>query len=79
MKVSMEYTDTFGDNANYAWVRRTDLPADVDPADERAIVRMAKAWADLTGVPCRRDDHADSIVLYPCGMTTVLSIVWIDD
>ena len=79
MKVSLEYTDTFGGEANYAWVHRTDLPDDVDPADERTIVRMAKAWAGLTGVPCRRGVYADSIVLYPRGMCTVLFIFWNDD
>ena len=77
MKVSVEYTDTFGGEANYAWVRRTDLtPDDVDLDNERAVVRWAKAWAGLTGVRCDREDYGDTIILRPRGMCTVLFIVW---
>ena len=76
MKVSVEYTDTFGGEANYAWARHTDLPDDVDMDDERAVVRWAKAWAGLTGVRCDREDYGDEIILRPRGMCTVLFIVW---
>ena len=76
MKVSLEYTDTFGGEANYAWVRRTDLPNDVDMDGKRAVIRWAKAWAGLTGVRCDREDYGDTIILRPRGMCTVLFIVW---
>ena len=76
MKVSLEYTDTFGGEANYSWVRRTDLPCDVDLYDKRAVVRWAKTWAGLTGVRCDRETYGDTLVLRPRGMCTVLFIVW---
>ena len=77
MKVSLEYTDTFGGEANYDWVRRTDLtPDDVDLRDKRAVVRWARAWAGLTGVRCERDAWHDTISLRPRGMCTVLFITW---
>ena len=79
MKVSLEYTDTFGGEANYGWARHTDLPDDVDLDNERAVVRWAKAWAGLTGVRCRRENHAEMVVLHPRGMCTVLFIVWYSD
>lgn len=71
--VQFEYTDTFGGEANYSWVRRHEatFPADIS---DRALVRRAKAWAGLTGVPCRTENLGDLIALYPQGSCTVLFI-----
>ena len=73
MKYSIEYTDTFGGQANYCWARRWTLEAPADISD-RALVRRAKALAGLTGIPCRRADWGDSLALYPYGSCTVLFI-----
>lgn len=67
---SWEYTDTFGGEANYSWVKR----GTVEATDERAAVRAAKKAAGLTGAPCRREDQGDTVALYPAGTCTVLFI-----
>lgn len=71
--VQFEYTDTFGGEANYSWVRRHEatFPADIS---DRALVRRAKAWAGLTNCRCRTENLGDLIALYPQGSCTVLFI-----
>ena len=49
MKVLFEYTDTFGGEANYSWVKREERVLH-DDTPTRELVRLAKAWAGLTGV-----------------------------
>ena len=78
----VEYTDTFGGQSNYSWVRRgsvtvPELPHYDAKANRRQmvqVVRKAKAIAGLTGVKCRREEHGDLIALYPYGSCTVLFI-----
>lgn len=65
-----EHTDTFGGEANYAWVQRgTTLVA--DNATRRQVVRAVKATLGLTGVRCRTFDHGDMLELRPVGSATV--------
>lgn len=73
MKFLIEYTDTFGGEANYSWVTRKtiELPSDVK---DRTLVTKAKAEIGLTGVPCRKADFGETIALYPVGCCTVLFI-----
>ena len=68
-----EYTDTFGGEANYAWVRRQSI-AVADSASDRAVVHAAKRALGLTGVRCRRDSYGDDIVLRPCNSCTIVFI-----
>lgn len=65
-----EMTDTYGGEANYAWVRRgtTLVP---DDASRRTVVRRVKAELGLTGTRCRTMDHGDMIELRPIGSCTV--------
>jgi hypothetical protein len=67
---SCELTDTYGGEANYAWVRRgtTLVP---DSASRRTIVRRVKAELGLTGTRCHTHDHGDMIELRPAGSCTV--------
>jgi hypothetical protein len=78
MSIQLEHTDTFGGEANYCWVRRGELPRDRTYTD-RAIVRRAKAWAGLTGVRCRVENHGDMIAIYPRGICQVVFANWQDD
>lgn len=74
MKWEVEYTDTFGGEANYAWVKRAefDLPED---ASDLAAVRKAKALLGLNGVRCRRDEMGEETIrLVPYGTNTVLFV-----
>lgn len=68
-----EYTDTFGGEANYSWVKREEvqLPSDIS---DRALVRRAKAWAGLTGCRCTVSNYGDMIDIRPAGSCTVLFV-----
>ena len=70
-KFNIEYTDTFGGEVNYAWVRRTTIAA----RTERGAIRAAKFWAGLTGVRCVKWECSDGTIdLRPVGSCTVLFI-----
>lgn len=73
MKIQCEYTDTFGGEANYTWVRRAELEVQ-DNATDRQIVLKAKQALGLTGVRCKTFNHGDSWELRPYGICTVLFI-----
>ena len=74
MKFELEFTDTFGGDANYSWVQRHTLHAGESISD-RALVAMAKKEIGLTGVKCRRELWGETIALYPIGSCTVLFII----
>lgn len=48
---NFEHTDTFGGEANYAWVRKHAHTFHPD-ADTKAIAREARKWAGWEHVPC---------------------------
>lgn len=68
-----EYTDLFGGDANYSWVKRhnEEFP---DNISDLALMRRAKKWAGLTNVKGRVDNFGDYIAFYPRGYNTVLFI-----
>ena len=85
----IEYTDTFGGEANYSWVKRAvvTMPelthygydggtnyAKANKAYRRELVKRAKAAVGLTGVRGVRSDHDDTIEFRPYGVNTVLFI-----
>lgn len=71
--IPYEYTDTFGREANYAWVRRgsVELP---EGASDLALVRRVKKALGLEGVRCIREEYEEQIVLRPVGSCTVIFI-----
>ena len=70
---SVEITDTFSGEANYAWVRRRTLLT--PPAlSRRSLVRRAKALMGWNSVPCATTDWDDCIELRPRGMAQVMFI-----
>lgn len=71
--VSYEYTDTFGGEANYAWVKRGEFQ-DSPRTPDNLIVKKVKALVGLTGVKCKRTHYGDMIELRPYGSATVLFI-----
>jgi hypothetical protein len=72
MKYSVEYTDTFGCDANYSWVRRTLIDAP-DTAPTSTLVRRAKRALGITGRH-RTEPMGDVIAVYPAHSCTVLFI-----
>jgi hypothetical protein len=73
MKYDIEYTDTFGGEANYCWVNRATLKVS-DAVSDLAIVRRAKAAVGLNGVRGRMHNYGDSWSFYPHHSATVLFI-----
>ena len=89
-----EYTDTFGGDANYCWVKRgkvhvPDLTAygydgsqgyaKANKRQSRHIMRLVKAKLGLSGLRGKRDDHGDMIVWKPYRSATVLFVTYCDD
>ena len=62
MKALIEYTDTFGGEANYCWVNRFDF--DCDGMSNRAIIRKAKKMLGLQGVRSVRGWDNEDIARY---------------
>lgn len=90
---SIEYTDTFGGEANYSWVRRAIVAmpelthygydggtnyAKANRVYTRELMRKAKAAVGLTGVRGIRSDHGDAIEFRPYGCATVLFITFVE-
>jgi len=74
MNWAVEFTDTFGGQANYSWCQRylLELPED---ATDRQVVILAKRVLGLTGCRCRRFDHGEGFELRPAGSCTVAFIL----
>jgi hypothetical protein len=86
---NVEYTDTFGGEANYSWVRRVSVTmpelthygydggtnyVKSNKVFERELMRKAKAAVGLTGVRGRKESFGDTIAFYPYGSCTVLFV-----
>ena len=86
MPYTVEVTDTFGGEANYAWVRRYTIgapTADYGSRSYRAtLVRRAKAAAGWTGMRCSSQHYGDMVDVRPSGRGApcwVMFINWTDD
>jgi hypothetical protein len=89
---AVEYTDTFGGEANYGWVRRADISVPEWTAFKdwdgngrrepkgyrRAVMRRAKAAVGLTGVRGVTHDMGDGYEFRPYSMCTVMFVSWRD-
>lgn len=88
-KHQVEYTDTFGGEANYCWVRRVTVTmpeltaygydsgtnyAAANRRYGRELMRRAKAAVGLTGARGRKDSYGDSIEFRPYGSCTVMFV-----
>jgi len=73
MALQVEWTDTFGGEANYCWVKRAHL-ANPDGLSDRAIVRRVKSWAGFTGHRCEVSTHGDAIEIRPRGICQVIFV-----
>ena len=71
-EVDFEVTDTFGGEANYAWVCRdtVTLPCGIS---DRAVMRRLKAFAGLSGRSGRSSRYGDSWEFRPYRMCQVAS------
>lgn len=72
MKYLVEYTDTFGREANYSWVNRITI----ESASEKTsvLMRKAKKALGLSGLRGRTNDMGDLVEFRPYRLATVLFI-----
>jgi hypothetical protein len=73
----IEYTDTFGGEANYSWVKRAVVPGK-PKIGQREAMRRAKAAVGLTGVRGRTYSSNDYIEFRPYKMCTVLFVEFVE-
>ena len=71
MKINIEYTDTFGGDANYSWVRRYSIEVDGNVTD-LALIRRIKKAAGLNGVRGIVSKYGDTWEFRPYGACVVL-------
>ena len=69
--LDVEYTDTFGGEANYCWVRRDTLELPVGISDI-AVMKRAKKAMGLNGVRGRSYCHGDMWEFKPANSCTVM-------
>ena len=62
MKAHVEYTDLFGGEANYAWVRRFDF--DCTDMTDLQIIRRAKSELGISGKCATRAINQYDLVRY---------------
>ena len=72
-----EYTDTFGGEANYSWVRRALIPH-IEGEKKPQTMRRAKAALNLSGLRGRTSNWGDGFEFRPYGCCTVAFIQWDD-
>lgn len=68
-----EYTDTFGGEANYSWVKRGNIAMD-KALSEAQIKRRAKKAVGLSGVRGRWEDFGDMFRFTPYGACVTLFV-----
>ena len=73
MKYTIEYTDTYGGEANYSWVRRESFEVE-GSVPQHMVVRKLKQMIGLQGVNCKRETLGEMIKLTPRGSNTVAFI-----
>ncbi|CAB4127633.1 hypothetical protein UFOVP95_47 [uncultured Caudovirales phage] len=75
LTVNVEYTDTFGGEANYCWVKRATFQI-ADHASRHAIMRQAKRLIGLTGLRGKAHDFGDMIEFRPSNSCTVMFVTY---
>jgi hypothetical protein len=74
---SVEYTDTFGGEANYSWVRREQIEAP-ENATRALIIRRAKVALGLSGTRGVTTDWGDGYEFRPHGRCTVMFVTFLE-
>lgn len=73
MRYDVEYTDTFGGEANYCWCKRLSIEAEANITD-LALLRRAKKALGLNGLRGRTSYHGELIEFRPYRCCTVMFI-----
>jgi hypothetical protein len=93
-KHNVEYTDTFGGDANYSWVNRSTVTmpelthfgyaggtnyAKANRIYNRELLKLAKAKMGLTNVRGVTTHYQDTIEFRPYRMATVLFVTYCEE
>lgn len=76
MKVKIEVTDTFGGEANYAWVKRKEIEV-LEATSRYALARRVKREIEWSGKRCLTVDYGDSIEMRPYGECQVAFVSFV--
>lgn len=74
--IEVQYTDTFGGEANYAWLHLQTYAVPADKSDSW-IKRFAKKSLNINGVPGKWEESAEGFTFRPHGMNTVLFVTFL--
>lgn len=74
----VEFTDTFGGDANYSWVRRAQISVP-HGCTHTLLMRRAKASVGLTGVRGIQSWCGDSLEFRPHRSCTVMFVTYHDE
>ena len=72
MKYAVVYTDTYGGEANFSWVKREVL--DTNTKCDRVLMKKAKRLIGITGSKGVTSSHGDDITFQPYRLGTILFI-----
>jgi len=75
IKFAVEYTDTFGGESNYSWVKRAVIEVK-QGATQRTIMRAAKAAAGISGLRGKTYDYGDMIEFRPWRCCTAMFVTF---
>ena len=76
MKSRVEYTDTFGGEANYSWLRVAHFDAPED-ASNSMLIRRAKKALNMSGWATRTEtSHSHDLALYPRDGSCVVMFIY---
>jgi hypothetical protein len=73
MKALVTVTDTYGGEANFAWVKRKVINL-ADNATDLQIVRLAKKTLGWNGLRCNTWNQCDGFTLNPLGLNMVMFV-----
>jgi len=74
-KFTVEYTDTFGGEANYSWVKRDTFMVQQGTPDS-FIKGFAKSLMGLRGIRGRWEEYGHGFRFTPRGSCTVLFVTY---
>ena len=77
-KFNVEFTDTFGGEANYHWVNRKEITVKED-ATQSQIMRAAKRAVYITGCKGVTESHGDGYTFKPYRQCAILFVNYAEE
>lgn len=74
----VDYTDTFGGEANYGWLRTAHFVAP-DDASNSTLIRRAKRALNMSGWATRTENMGDALMLRPQDGANVVMFIYAEE